>query len=43
MNTFQTLGDNDADHSDVDSHNNIIKETNYTVTSTPRYAINERV
>ncbi|KAH7397129.1 hypothetical protein BKA66DRAFT_408557 [Pyrenochaeta sp. MPI-SDFR-AT-0127] len=34
MDTFQTLGDNDLDHSDGDSQKNIIKETKYTVTST---------
>lgn len=34
MDTFQTLGDNDVDHSDGDSQKNIIKETKYTVTST---------
>lgn len=33
MDTFQVLGD-DADHDDADSQKNIIKETNYTVTST---------
>jgi hypothetical protein len=35
MDTFQTLGDNDeTEHSDGDSQRNIIKETEYTVTST---------
>jgi hypothetical protein len=34
MDTFQTLGENDFDHSDGDSQKNIIKETRYTVTST---------
>jgi hypothetical protein len=34
LDTFQTLGDNDVDHSDGDSQKNIIKETKYTVTST---------
>ncbi|KAF1945262.1 hypothetical protein EJ02DRAFT_51235 [Clathrospora elynae] len=33
MDNFQTLGDNDLDHSDGDSQKNIIKETKYTVTS----------
>jgi hypothetical protein len=34
MNTFHTLGDeDDARPSDSDSQKNIIKETNYTVTS----------
>ncbi|PVI01153.1 hypothetical protein DM02DRAFT_613898 [Periconia macrospinosa] len=35
MDTFQNLGENDVDHSDGDSQKNIIKETKYTVTSTP--------
>jgi hypothetical protein len=33
LDTFQTLGDNDIDHSDGDSQRNIMKETKYTVTS----------
>jgi hypothetical protein len=33
LDTFQTLGDNDIDHSDGDSQKNIMKETKYTVTS----------
>jgi hypothetical protein len=33
MDTFQTLGGDDVDHSDGDSQRKIIKETRYTVTS----------
>jgi len=43
MDTFQALDDNDANQSDVDIQNNIIKETEYSVTSMPRYTRNEDI
>lgn len=33
LDDFQTLADNEVDHSDGDSQKNIIKETKYSVTS----------